>query len=115
MREYASRPEVQCVLHAHPCASTLMATLGIEIEPLDLDYAALTNQMPVLDDGAISISPPARGDAVAGALSTIGAVLLKNHGVVVAGAGMAEVCVTALKIEKWPKLCFAVPRSPSCR
>lgn len=99
-RVYASRPEVQCVLHAHPAASTLMAALGIEIEPLDQDCAALTNRVPVLDNGAVSISTPPRGDAVAGALSIMGAVLLKNHGIVVAGKGIAEVCVTALRIEK---------------
>lgn len=99
-RIYVSHPEVQCVLHAHPAASTLMAALGIEIEPLDQDCAALTDRLPVLDNGAVSISTPARGDAVAGALSMIGAVLLKNHGSVVAGTGVAEVCVTALRIEK---------------
>jgi ribulose-5-phosphate 4-epimerase/fuculose-1-phosphate aldolase len=99
-RIYAARPEAQCVLHVHPTASTLMAALGIEIEPLDQDCAALTNQVPVLDNGAVSISTPARGDAVAAALSNIGAVLLKNHGVVVSGKSIAEVCVTALRIEK---------------
>jgi len=97
---YVSRPEVQCVLHAHPAASTLMAALGIEIEPLDQDCATLTDCVPVLDNGAISISTQARGDAVAGALGRLGVVLLKNHGSVVAGTGVAEVCVTALRIEK---------------
>ena len=54
----------------------------------------------MLDNGAISISTPARGDAVAAALSDNGVVLLKNHGVVVAAKSIAEVCVTALRIEK---------------
>lgn len=99
-RTYAARPEVQCVLHVHPAASTLMAALGIEIEPLDQDCIALTGHVPVLDNGAVSISTPARGDAVAAALSDMGVVLLKNHGVVVAAKSIAEVCVTALRIEK---------------
>jgi L-fuculose-phosphate aldolase len=99
-RTYAARPDVRCVLHVHPAASTLMAALGIEIEPLDQDCATLTNKVPVLDNGAISISTPARGDAVAAALSDLGAVLLKHHGVVVAAKSIAEVCVTALRIEK---------------
>jgi ribulose-5-phosphate 4-epimerase/fuculose-1-phosphate aldolase len=30
----------------------------------------------------------------------MGSVLLKNHGIVVAGEGIAEVCATALRIEK---------------
>ena len=97
---YASRPEVQCILHAHPSASTLMAALGIEVEPLDQDCAALTDRLHVLDNGAISISTPELGDEVARALDHVGALLLKNHGCVVTGTGIPEVCVTALRIEK---------------
>jgi ribulose-5-phosphate 4-epimerase/fuculose-1-phosphate aldolase len=99
-RIYAARPDVRCVLHAHPAASTLMAALGINVEPLDQDCASLTGRLPVLDNGAVSISTPALGDEVARAMGEMGAVLLKNHGSVVAGAGIAEVCVTAHKIEK---------------
>jgi hypothetical protein len=79
MREYTP-PVRRCSASCTPtpAASTLMAALGIEIEPLDQDCAALTNQMPVLDNGAVSISTLARGDAVAGALSTIGAVLFEE-------------------------------------
>ena len=98
-RTYAARQDVNCVLHAHPVASTLMAALGIEIEPLDQDCAGLTGQLPMLENGAVSISTPALGDGVARALGTLG-VLLKNHGNVVCGAGIAEVCVRAHKIEK---------------
>jgi len=97
---YTARQDVHCVLHAHPAASTLMAALGIEVEPLDQDCASLTDRLPVLDNGAVSISTPALGDDVARALGTMGAVLLKNHGSVVAGAGIAEVCVAAHKLEK---------------
>jgi L-fuculose-phosphate aldolase len=99
-RIYAARTDVHCVLHAHPSASTLMAALGIAVEPLDQDSAALTDGLPVLDNGAVSISTPQLGDDVAGALGPLGAVLLKNHGSVIAGSGVAEVCVTAHKIEK---------------
>ncbi len=99
-RIYAARPDVRCVLHAHPAASTLMAALGINVEPLDQDCASLTGRLPVLDQGAVSISTPALGDKVARAMGEMGAVLLKNHGCAVAGAGIAEVCVRAHKIEK---------------
>src|SRR5262249_53732816 len=37
---YRARPDVGCVLHVHPGASTLMAALGIEVEPLDQDCAS---------------------------------------------------------------------------
>jgi L-fuculose-phosphate aldolase len=97
---YRARPDVRCVLHAHPVASTLMATLSIEIEPLDQDCAAFVGKLPVLDNGAVSISTPELGDAVARALGKMGALLLKNHGSIVTGTDIANVCVTAHRLEK---------------
>jgi len=99
-RTYAARPDVRCVLHAHPHASTLMAALGIAVEPVDQDCAAFAGRLPVLDNGAVSIATPELGDEVARALGARGAVLLKNHGSVVAGADIAYVCVTAYRLEK---------------
>lgn len=99
-RIYAARPDVQCVLHAHPSASTLMAALGIAVEPLDQDCAAFAGWLPVLDNGAASIVTPELGDEVARALGGAGALLLKNHGSVVAGAEIASVCVMAYRLEK---------------
>ena len=99
-RIYAARPDVQCVFHAHPSASTLMAALGIAVEPLDQDCAVFAGRLPVLDNGAVSISTPELGDEAARALGGGGALLLKNHGCIVAGADIAYVCVTAYRLEK---------------
>ena len=99
-RIYVARPDVQCVLHAHPSASTLMGALGIAVEPLDQDCAAFAGRLPLLDNGAVSIASPDLGDEVARALGTRGALLLKNHGSVVAGADIASVCVMAYRLEK---------------
>jgi ribulose-5-phosphate 4-epimerase/fuculose-1-phosphate aldolase len=100
VRTYAARPDVRCVLHAHPHASTLMAALGIAVEPLDQDCAEFAGKLPVLDNGAVSIATSELGDEVARALGTRGALLLKNHGSVVTGADIASVCVTAYRLEK---------------
>ena len=99
-RIYAARPDVRCVLHAHPGASTLMAALGIAIEPLNQDCAAFAGRLPVLDYGAASIATPEQGDEVARALGGAGVLLLKNHGSVLAGADIASVCVMAYRLEK---------------
>jgi L-fuculose-phosphate aldolase len=97
---YRAREDVGCVLHAHPVASALMATLNIEIEPLDQDCAAFVGKLPVLDNGAVSISTPELGDNVARALGKNAALLLKNHGSIVTGSDIASVCVTAHRLEK---------------
>jgi ribulose-5-phosphate 4-epimerase/fuculose-1-phosphate aldolase len=99
-RIYQARPDVACVMHAHPAASTLMAALGIAVEPLDQDCAAFTDWLPVLDNCAVSISTPELGDDVARALGPAKALLLKNHGSIVAGGSVGEVCVTAYRLEK---------------
>ena len=97
---YRARPDVGCVLHVHPTASTLMAALEINVEPLDQDCASFTDRLPVLDNGAVSISTIPRGEEVARALGNSRALLLKNHGCVIAGAGIPDVCVTAYRLEK---------------
>ena len=97
---YRVRPDVTCVLHAHPVASTLMASLSIAVEPLDQDCAAFVGKLPILDNGAVSISTPDLGDDVARALGKARVLMLKNHGSVVAGTDIANVCVTAHRLEK---------------
>ena len=99
-RVYRARPDVACVLHAHPVASNLMASLDIAVEPLDQDCAAFVDQLPVLDNCAVSIATAALGDDVARALGKARALLLKNHGSVVTGASLADLCVTAYRLEK---------------
>jgi len=97
---YRARQDVGCVLHAHPVASTLMASLNIEVEPLDQDCATFVGKLPVLDNGAASISTPELGEEVARALGKMGVLLLKNHGSTVTGTDIASVCVTAHRLEK---------------
>lgn len=99
-RIYSARSDVNCVFHAHPAASTLLAALGISVEPLDQDCAALTDRLPVLDNGAVSIATPDLGDQVARALGSLNILLIKNHGCVVAGESIGEVCVAAHKLER---------------
>lgn len=99
-RIYRARPNVACVMHAHPIASTLMGTLAISVEPLDQDCATFTDQLPVLDNCAVSIATPELGDDVARALGRARAILLKNHGSIVTGGSIGEVCVTAYRLEK---------------
>lgn len=97
---YGARPDVRCVLHVHPVASTLMAALGITVEPLDQDCAVFADRLPVLDNCAVSISTPELGEKVASVLGKARALLLKNHGSIVVGTNIASVCVTAHRLEK---------------
>ena len=77
-----------------------MAALGIAVEPLDQDCASFVGRLPVLENNAVSVCTPALGDEVARTLGKMGAMLLKNHGCVVAGPEIAYVCVTAQRLER---------------
>jgi ribulose-5-phosphate 4-epimerase/fuculose-1-phosphate aldolase len=99
-RIYASRPDVKCVLHAHPSSSTLMAALNISVEPINQDCSLFVDQLPVLDNAGVSVCTSELGDTVARALGSVNALLLKHHGSVVVGAEIRDVCVRAQKLEK---------------
>ncbi|PWU04749.1 MAG: class II aldolase family protein [Terriglobia bacterium] len=97
---YRARPDVNCVLHAHPAASTLMAALGIAMEPLNQDCAGFAGKIPVYDNRGTSIHTVELGCEVARVLGDRRVVLLKNHGSVVIGRSVAEACVTAYRLER---------------
>jgi L-fuculose-phosphate aldolase len=102
---YRARPDVTWVLHAHPVQSTLMASLGIEVEPLTTETRAFAGRLPVYDDRTCllehnaMIVTPEYGDAMASVLGSCRALILKYHGVVVAGESVGEVCMTAHNLE----------------
>jgi ribulose-5-phosphate 4-epimerase/fuculose-1-phosphate aldolase len=92
-----------------------MAALSIGVEPLDQDCAAFVDRIPVMDNRAVSISTPALGDDVARALGKMGVLLLKNHGSIVAGKDVANVCVTAKRLERLRKRCCVRLPLRNCR
>lgn len=100
---YKARPDVGSVLHAHPPDSTLMASLGIQMEPLTRDLATFGAGVAMMDlptDPDALINTPQNGAAVATALRRKSVVLLKYHGTVVGAETIGGVCLTAYTLER---------------
>jgi L-fuculose-phosphate aldolase len=100
---YRARPDVGAVVHGHPpYATALGATSG--------DLAVLTHDGILFADGVARFSDPdliveqAQGDSVAAALGPKRAVLLENHGVLVAGKDVPWAVLTAATLERAARL-----------
>ena len=94
-----ARSDVNCVIHTHPTYSIALSATGRPLkcysQPGALFYAALGTYTDTIN----LIRSPAMGAGVARALGGGRAVLLKNHGVVVTGATVAEAVIGTVMLE----------------
>jgi len=89
---YRARPDVGAVVHGHPPYATALAATGAALELLTHDATAEL------------ITEPDQGHAVARALGSRNAVLLRNHGVVVVGRDVAWAVLAACTLERAVRL-----------
>ncbi|HEY0299948.1 MAG TPA: class II aldolase/adducin family protein, partial [Rhizomicrobium sp.] len=96
---YKVRPDVHCVLHTHPTYSVALSSSGRPIRVYSQPAALFYEALGVYTDTINLIRTPEMGAGVARALGAHRAVLLKNHGVVVTGATIAETVIGAIMLE----------------
>jgi L-fuculose-phosphate aldolase len=96
---YKARPDVGCVLHTHPPYAIALSASGTPLKCFSQPSALFYEALGTYDDTINLIRTPEMGTGVAQALGDGRAVLLKNHGVVVAGSSIEEVVVSALMLE----------------
>jgi L-fuculose-phosphate aldolase len=96
---FKARPDVNCVIHTHPTYSIALSATGRGLkcysQPGALFYEALGSYADTIN----LIRSHAMGAGVARALGNGRAVLLKNHGVVVTGATIAEAVIGTIMLE----------------
>jgi len=94
-----ARPDVNCVIHTHPTYSIALSATGRPLRCYSQPGALFYGAVGLYDETINLIRSPAMGAGVARALGKGRAVLLKNHGVVVTGASVAEAVIGTLMLE----------------
>jgi L-fuculose-phosphate aldolase len=96
---FKARRDVNCVIHTHPPHSIALSATGRTLKCYSQPGALFYEALGTYTETIALIRSPAMGAAVARALGNGRAVLLKNHGVVLTGATIAEAVIGAIMLE----------------
>ena len=96
---FKARPDVNCVIHTHPTYSIALSSTGRTLKCYSQPGALFYEALGTYTDTINLIRSPAMGAGVARALGSGRGVLLKNHGVAVTGATIAEAVIGTIMLE----------------
>jgi len=97
---YRARPDVGSVIHGHPLYGTALGATDADLSFLTHDAVLFIDGIGLYDEGPALITQRHQGEAVAQALGTRRAALLRNHGVVIAGEDIRWALLTAVTLER---------------
>jgi ribulose-5-phosphate 4-epimerase/fuculose-1-phosphate aldolase len=96
---YKARPDVMSVVHYHGMYSTAFTTIAQELRPIHSLGAVFYDGVPTYSDPKLILNRE-RGAALARALGSHRAVLLRAHGVAVTGPGIEDTVSAAFMLEE---------------
>lgn len=108
---FKKRPEVGCVIHAHPPGAVLCGLGGIEFRPI-LGAFDSGMSMKLVVDGipmyprAVLIRNPELAAELLTAMGSRNVCLMRGHGVTVTGQTIEEATVRAIAFESYCRLCW---------
>jgi L-fuculose-phosphate aldolase len=97
---YGLRSDVGAVVHGHPPYATAFGATNARLELLTHDAVLFSDGISVFDETAGLITEREQGLAVAEALGPRRAVILANHGVVVADKDVRWAVLSAITLER---------------
>ncbi len=96
---FKARPDLNCVIHTHPTYSIALSATGRGLKCYSQPGALFHDALGTYDDAIALSRSQSMGAGVAQALGDGRGVLLKNHGVVLTGATIAEAVIATIMLE----------------
>ena len=100
---YKMYSHINCAIHTHPFYSLILGATADTLKTISHE-GSLFAGIPVFTETALLVRSAELGQAIARCLNGHRAVLLRNHGVVVAGTSIEEATVYAVLLERAAKL-----------
>jgi L-fuculose-phosphate aldolase len=97
---YKRRPDVGCVVHGHPPCATAFSATDADFEVLTHDGVLFIDGLARFDGVPDLIIDEVQGAEVAAALGQRSALLLRNHGVLVAERDVAWATLASVLLER---------------
>ena len=108
----AAKPEARAVIHCHAPNATILANTGLPFLPISTEAAFFQNigRIPFVMPGTQALA-----EAIVAAMGSGWAVLMQNHGLLVAGRSLRRAADMAEIIERTAEVilgCYAVGKPP---
>lgn len=107
LRAYAERPEVDCVLHAHPPVATAFGLVGRALTPIALPEMVVSLGASVPTLPRAMPKDPAALERLGGALREVDAVLLSGNGALTVGVDLEQAYLRMELVEHYAKILHA--------
>lgn len=96
---FRARPDIGCVIHSHPDHVVAFSATGLDLRPWSQPACAFVGRLPIFSDTVDLIRSREQGAGVARALGPHNAVLMRCHGVAIAGESIEEAVVLSIMLE----------------
>jgi L-fuculose-phosphate aldolase len=101
---YRARPEVDCVLHAHPPHATAFGLTGVELGPIAMPELAVSLGDSIPTVPRLMPKTPELGKAVEAACGKVDAMLLAGNGALTLGASLEQALLRMELVEHYAKI-----------
>ena len=96
---YAARPDVNCIVHTHAANAVALGITGNNLEPVWQPGAIFYDDCVLFNEFDGIVLDKNEGERIAEALGDKRAILLRNHGLLIAADSVRMGCIGALTVE----------------